>query len=65
MTSVGVLIRDPVCVNMFGVGEYGLDGTLNVRNTTITPNRRLSARFASFGMGRGGGRCASWTRRPR
>jgi hypothetical protein len=65
MTSVGVLIREPVCVNIFGVGAYGFDGTLNVRNTTMTPNNRFSARLASVGMSRGGGRCASWTRKAR
>lgn len=56
MTSVGVLIREPVCVNMLGAGAYGFDGMLNVRNTTMTPNRKFRARFASAGMGRGGGR---------
>lgn len=65
MTSVGVLIREPVCVNMLGDGAYGFDGMLNVRNTTMTPNRKFRARFASAGMGRGGGRLASWTRKAR
>lgn len=52
-------------MNIFGAGAYGFDGTLNVRKTTMTPNKKFRARFASSGRGRGGGRCASWTRKAR
>lgn len=65
MTSVGVLMRDRVCVKMLGPGACGLKGKLRSRKKTMAKKRRFRARAAPAGSGRAGGRDAIETRTSR
>lgn len=53
MISVGVLMRERVCVKMFGLGARGLNGRLRSRKKVMAKKRIFSARVADAGSGRG------------
>ena len=62
MTSVGVLRRDRVKLNILASGAWGLNGKLRTRKTVIVMKRTFRLREVLEGRGRGDGRCANVAR---